>query len=278
MHSLHGLEPPEPELPPLGLPPLGLPPFGLPPLELPPLEVESSTSAGGSTQLASETVTATVASQRVSPDSRCLAEHAIARNRTSGAGWKRVQASDRDARWGFAGLADVLRLTPCHDLLSLMGRVHVVHEADGNVVARLDASVLVFVRTRPLTVAALDAIESVAHKIEEFRRGPVGALAVIDGRAGLSDNALLTRQRKFLNGFVRADGDVYLAMVVQGDSVQSIAMRAVVRLFMLGKRTCLMSARLEDAAAWLGKQTGEDAEELVATVRLMFERARQTPS
>jgi hypothetical protein len=160
-----------------------------------------------------------------------------------------------------------------------MGRLHVVHEASGNVVARLDASVLLFVRTRPLTVAALDAIEGVANKIEQFRQGPVGALAVIDGQAGLSDNALLTRQRAFLKGFVRGDGDVYLAMVVQGDSVQSIAMRAVVRMFMLGKkRTSLLTARVEPAARWLAERTGETSAELEATVQLMFERASQSPS
>lgn len=158
----------------------------------------------------------------------------------------------------------------------MRGGVYVVYEQRGNVVARIDAAVLLFVRTRPLEREALDAIERLALGIDEFRKGPVGALAVIDGQAGLSDNTLLQRQRIFLRGFVRSEGDVYLAMVVLGDAVQSIAMRAVVRMFMIGRKTMHLDSDLDRAARWLGERVGRDPGEIAATARQLAARARAT--
>lgn len=160
--------------------------------------------------------------------------------------------------------------------LAPTGTLHVVHEAGGNAVARIDATVLVFVRTQRLTVAALEAIERLAITIDGFRRGPIGALVVVPGDAGLSDNALIARQRAFLRDLVRPDGDVYVSTVILGDSAQSMAMRAVARLFVIGRPSIRVGSSVEDAARWLGARLDVDATQLVRVAGDLLERTGAT--
>jgi hypothetical protein len=130
--------------------------------------------------------------------------------------------------------------------------LQIVHHAEGNIVGLLDDTALLFVRNRPLREQALDAIERTAQRFGLAPGRPVGALAVVDGNAGMSERKLIERQRTFMRGFVRSDGEVYVAMAVLGDSVQSTTMRAVVRLFTVGNRRIQMSASIDEAARWLG--------------------------
>lgn len=155
-----------------------------------------------------------------------------------------------------------------------MGVLHVAFESRGNVVARLDSSALLFARARPLVPEALDSIELTARAVDEIREGPIGALVVVPGDAGLSDNALLDRQRAFLRSFVRPD--VFVVMASLGDSAQAIAMRAVVRLFMIGRRTMHMASSIEGAALWLGDRIGRDPRELERHARDVLARAQRS--
>ena len=140
----------------------------------------------------------------------------------------------------------------------------VKHQAEDNVVGLIDNRVLVFARSGRLTPAALDAVEALAatYTHRASAEHPVGALALVVGSAGLSDNRLLERQRVLLRG-LRAAPHLWFAFCVVGDGVQAVAMRAVVRVLMLGSSTMRLFTDPESAAGWLGAQVGVEP----ATIR-----------
>lgn len=145
--------------------------------------------------------------------------------------------------------------------------LEVKHQAEGNAVALLDARVLLFTRSGRLTAAALDAVEALAtHCVPAAtQRAPVGAMAIVDGDAGLSDNRLLERQRALLRS-LKAAPHVSFAFCVGGDSIQAIAMRAVVRVFVLGSASMRMFTDAPTAAEWLAGRIGMEPGVLLRAV------------
>lgn len=135
--------------------------------------------------------------------------------------------------------------------------LEVKHRAEGNAVALLDGRVLLFTRNGRLTSAALDAIEELATSRARTATAhePVGALAIVNGDAGLSDNWLLERQRELLRS-LKATPHLSFAFCVVGESVQAIAMRAVVRVFVLGSTGMRMFTEPSSAAQWLAPRVG----------------------
>ncbi len=133
----------------------------------------------------------------------------------------------------------------------------VKHKADQNGVGMIDERVLVFVRGGRLTSAALDTVVALAG--DRARRAtaerPVGALAVVSGQAGLSENQLLERQRLLLRD-LRVAPHVFFAFCVEGEGAQAIAMRAVVRVLMLGSSSMRIFTERDAAARWLAERVG----------------------
>ncbi len=135
----------------------------------------------------------------------------------------------------------------------------VTYQAERNAVGLLDDRVLLFARSARLAPAALDAIEAFAatHRPLASAERPLGALALVVGAAGLSENSLLERQRVFLRE-LRATPHVWFAFCIVGDGVQAVAMRAVVRVLMLGSSGMRMFTDQASAARWLGERVGVD--------------------
>ena len=128
--------------------------------------------------------------------------------------------------------------------------LEVVHRRDGNTVGLLDDRALIFVRSRALTGDALEAIDAAIRRVvpKATAEQPAGALAILPGDAGLSHNDLLARQRQIF-GEARKQEHIWVSMCVHGHSAQTIAMRAVVRLLLLGHGNMRMHATPEAAIA-----------------------------
>ncbi len=141
--------------------------------------------------------------------------------------------------------------------------LEVIHRRAGNAVGLLEGRALIFLRDRPLTEEALEAVANTVHRTTLTR--PAGALAIIPGDAGLSSERLITRQRKIFQEAKRLD-DVWLSFCVQGDGVQAIAMRAVVRMFVLGQPRSTLHAKPETAIVWFAGRLGLSVETVRAAV------------
>lgn len=135
--------------------------------------------------------------------------------------------------------------------------LEVIHRGAGNAVGLLDGRALLFVRSRALTVDALDAIAETIDRIAPRATADwlVGALAIVPGDAGLSRQDLLARQRKIF-GAARAMDHVWVSFCVYGESAQTTAMRAVVRLLLLGRSNMKMHAKTEAAIVWFSARLG----------------------
>lgn len=134
--------------------------------------------------------------------------------------------------------------------------VSVSYAAESNYVAMVDQRLLLFTRTRPLAKAALDAAEAIIneHVPKATAARPVGSFVVLPGDAGLSRHDLIERQRKLFDR-LKAERTVYTAAVVLGSSAQCMAMRAVVRLFLLGSPAMQLFSEIEPAARWIARAT-----------------------
>lgn len=141
--------------------------------------------------------------------------------------------------------------------------LEVIHRSAGNAVGVLDGRALIFVRSQALTEETLDAI---ARAVEHTRAArPAGALAIVPGDAGLSPEHLLARQRRIFQQAKKLD-DVWIAFCVQGDGVQSVVMRAVVRMFLLGQPRMTMHAKPESAIVWFATRLGLSVEAVRSAV------------
>ncbi|MBX7191407.1 MAG: hypothetical protein K1X94_05090 [Sandaracinaceae bacterium] len=144
----------------------------------------------------------------------------------------------------------------------------ILHKKQGNVVATIDRRVLIFVRDRPLTSAALSEVEA---SLEPLRStlGPThqgGVLAVIPGDAGLSSSELLARQRK-LFAEARQLGHLWIAFCVTGQGAQTFVLRAAIRMFMPGHPSLSLHDDLRPAVRWLAERTGLSRDVLETGVR-----------
>lgn len=149
----------------------------------------------------------------------------------------------------------------------------VVHSEDRNAVGIIDERLIAFVRSAALTAAALDALEAHLHPLRE-RYGarpasagsPVGLLAVVPARAGLSDKALIERQAQLMKRLkveakqaVRTAAPTFVALTILGDGPMSSAMRAVIRVNVLGHGSIRLFSETADAATWLATRLSMDA-------------------
>jgi hypothetical protein len=146
--------------------------------------------------------------------------------------------------------------------------LELVHRGAGNVVAVFDRRILIFARDRPLTSAALDAIEAVAPRITTLLGDarPGGVLALIPGDAGLSSSELLTRQRRFFAG---RSPHVWVAFCVTGDSAQTLMVRAAARMFLPGHDHLVVHSDLQRALRWLSERVAIPATVLDEAVRVV---------
>lgn len=124
------------------------------------------------------------------------------------------------------------------------------HREAGNVVAMLDKRLLVLVRSGMLTEAAFGYIGSELEATRVAGRKPVGCLSVVLEGAGMSDGAMLARQRVLMRQLL-ADESTSLALVTLGDSVQTAMIRSFIRVGSVGKRNIKVCSTVSEAAGWL---------------------------
>ncbi len=154
----------------------------------------------------------------------------------------------------------------------------VAHEEAANCVALFDERLLLFTRTQPLTRGALDHAEALVneHVAKASSALPVGSFVVLPGDAGLSPHDLLERQRRLFERLKR-EPYVFSAVCVLGSSPQTIAMRAVVRLFLMGRPTMQLFSDTETAARWVARALKLDAGAVLDAHRTMAARCEATP-
>ncbi len=112
--------------------------------------------------------------------------------------------------------------------------VDIAFHADDNVVAIIDERVMIFARSGPLTMPALECLESMKPRLLKSLQ-PKGVLAVLPGTAGVSKDAIVERQRQFVRTVTAEVKDLSVGVVIVGDSIQAMAMRAVGRVFVIGR-------------------------------------------
>ncbi len=138
----------------------------------------------------------------------------------------------------------------------------VIYSGTRSRIGVIDRRLYIFVRQEQLSLAALDAI---AAGIRERKGQTAGLLAVVPGDAGLSDNAVLDRQRRLMAEFI-ADTLFSVGFVVLGTSVQAMLMRSVVRLAFVGKRNASLTANTVDGARFLAPRLQLSQAEIEAAV------------
>lgn len=151
--------------------------------------------------------------------------------------------------------------------------LRVLHSEAQNAVGIIDERLVAFVRSGQLTAGALDVIESNLHALRERHRptslgpgAPVALLAVVPARAGLSDKDLVERQRQLMKQ-LKADAKsalgtaapTFVALTIVGDGPMSSAMRAVIRVNVLGHGSIHLAAETAEAASWLAPRLSMDA-------------------
>ena len=149
--------------------------------------------------------------------------------------------------------------------------IDVAFQQDNNIVALVVERALVFARSAPLTMPALACLESMKPRILKSAL-PKGVLAVLPGTAGVSKEAIVERQRQFVRQVTQEVPDLFVAVVIVGDSVQAMAMRAVGRIFVLGRGNMATFREVDAGAAWLAQRMAMDEGGLTATVRELVGR------
>lgn len=154
----------------------------------------------------------------------------------------------------------------------------IAHEEAANCVALFDERLLLFTRTRLLTKGALDQSEAIVneHVAKASSARPVGSFVVLPGDAGLSRHDLLERQRRLFERLKR-EPHVFSAVCVLGSSPQTIAMRAVVRLFLLGRPSMQLFSDTESAARWVARALKLDERAVFDAYRTMVARCDAAP-
>lgn len=135
------------------------------------------------------------------------------------------------------------------------------HREAGNVVAMLEKRLLVLARSGSLTDAAFGHIERELEVARVAGRKPVGCLSVVLDGAGMSDSAMLARQRVLMRGLL-ADESTSLALVTMGDSVQTAMIRSFIRVGSIGKRNIKVCGTVGEATVWLAPRIEMSAEVL----------------
>jgi hypothetical protein len=150
--------------------------------------------------------------------------------------------------------------------------LEVVHRHDGNTVVLLDDRALIFVRSRALTGEALDAIDAVIDRVapKAMAERPAGVLAILPGDAGLSRDDLLARQREIFGG-ARKHQHIWVSICVHGHSAQTIVMRAVVRMLLLGQSNMRMYPTPEAAIAWFASRLRLPVDKVRSTLESLHE-------
>ncbi len=144
----------------------------------------------------------------------------------------------------------------------------IAHNAAANFVGVLDEQVLLFTRAGPLTTTALDQCEAIINERvpKATSAKPVASLVVLPGDVGLSRHDLIDRQRRLFDR-LKAERFVFSAACVLGTSAQCVAMRAVVRLFLLGSPKMQLFSEVDPATRWLAGATSVDAERIRGAYR-----------
>jgi hypothetical protein len=139
-----------------------------------------------------------------------------------------------------------------------------VHSLDGNAVSLHDERIVVFMRALPLTVAALDCAESLLWTAiaRATKEKPAGVWIIVSSDAGLSDRALLDRQRAVFERMAR-EPLLFVASSVHGTTVRALAVRAVSRSFSKAKPHMQLFSNVETAARWLSRSTRADERALL---------------
>lgn len=137
---------------------------------------------------------------------------------------------------------------------------------DSNIVALVDERAMIFARSAPLTMPALECLESMKPRLLKSLQ-PKGVLAVLPGTAGVSKDAIVERQRQFVRTVTAEVKDLSVGVVIVGDSIQAMAMRTVGRVFVLGRSNMATFRDVEAGATWLADKMGINADTFRATVR-----------
>jgi hypothetical protein len=142
---------------------------------------------------------------------------------------------------------------------------------DDSLVALADGRLLFFVRKGLLSMPVLETLEGLKATVLASPK-PKGVLAIFTSTAGVSNNALVERQRVFVRTIANEVPDISFAVVVLGDTVHAIAIRTVLRLFVMGKSNMAAFRDVGESCRWLAGRMGIDAPTLERTAAELVER------
>ncbi|HEY1101719.1 MAG TPA: hypothetical protein VGF99_22455 [Myxococcota bacterium] len=147
------------------------------------------------------------------------------------------------------------------------------HDRNGNAFGRLDDRLFVQARTGVLTMATLEAADDNLKKRPLLGVG--GALAVVNGDAGIMPADIRARQMEFLKGLLA--GGSWMVTVVRGETVHASTMRSLGRMMLLGQQRLRHMADVGEAARFLGGVLDLDAARIEAAVADLHVLARKSP-
>jgi hypothetical protein len=132
----------------------------------------------------------------------------------------------------------------------------IIHDDAQNCFAILDDRVLLQVRDGLLTREALDAAEQAVLPVLESQTRQVGALAIINGDAGVMPADVQARQREVIGRMLKRP-NAQMATVMLGSTVLATASRAVGRVLLIGNRNIKHAKDVNEATTWLAERLGD---------------------
>lgn len=125
-----------------------------------------------------------------------------------------------------------------------------------NLLALLDGRVMVQLRYGRLTLDALELAAKHIMPVLEAEPRSIGAIAVVNGDAGVAPPEVQARQKQLIGGLLRRP-NASMATVMFGETIQATASRAVGRVLMIGARNIRHAKDVQEAVTWLGEKLGD---------------------
>ena len=132
----------------------------------------------------------------------------------------------------------------------------IVSDDTSNLLALLDGRVMVQLRYGKLTLEALELAARRIIPVLEAEPRSVGAIAIINGDAGVTLPEVQARQKLLIGGMLRRP-NAWMTTVMFGETIQATAMRAVGRVLMIGARNIRHAKDVHEGVTWLGEKLGD---------------------
>lgn len=137
-----------------------------------------------------------------------------------------------------------------------VGVLDIVFDDKTNLLALLDGRVMVQVRYGRLTLESLDVAAQKILPVMHAEPRAIGAIAVVNGDAGVAPPEVQARQKELIGGLLRRP-NASMATVMFGDTIQATAMRAVGRVLMIGAKNIRHAKDVHEAVTWLSEKLGD---------------------